>query len=178
MTSRIAFGTARSFRSEQPKTVNGSNTKVLQQRRKRFITAATVPAIPSPESVGESICGGRSYGLVGLSSTERYPRLTPERFRHQLNLLGPKRGRRRSGGRSWSDEILGTAVNCSPPETWRPIGVLTISTRSSPAEPGITMNVCAKMVSKAKARVVNQGILGRRPVRLFLHQLFVVHAHS
>jgi hypothetical protein len=118
MTSRIAFGTARSFRSEQPKTVNGSNTKVLQQRRKRFITAATVPAIPSPESVGESICGGRSYGLVGLSSTEHYPRLTPERFRHQLNLLGPKRGRRRSGGRSWSDEILGTAVNCSPPETW------------------------------------------------------------
>jgi integrase/recombinase XerD len=37
-------------------------------------------------------------GLVGLSSTERYLRLTPERFRHQLRLLSPKRGRRR-----WSD---------------------------------------------------------------------------
>ena len=37
-------------------------------------------------------------GLVGLSSTERYLRLTPERFRHQLSLLSPKRGRRR-----WSD---------------------------------------------------------------------------
>jgi site-specific recombinase XerD len=36
-------------------------------------------------------------GLVGLSSTERYLRLTPERFRHQLNLLSPKRGRRRWG---------------------------------------------------------------------------------
>jgi integrase/recombinase XerD len=36
-------------------------------------------------------------GLVGLSSTERYLRLTPERFRHQLNLLSPRRGRRRWG---------------------------------------------------------------------------------
>jgi integrase/recombinase XerD len=36
-------------------------------------------------------------GLVGLSSTERYLRLTPERFRHQLNLLSPKRGRGRWG---------------------------------------------------------------------------------
>lgn len=37
-------------------------------------------------------------GMVGLSSTERYLRLTPERFRHQLALLSPKRGHRR-----WSD---------------------------------------------------------------------------
>ena len=34
-------------------------------------------------------------GLVGLSSTERYLRLTAERFQHQLALLSPKRGRRR-----------------------------------------------------------------------------------
>jgi integrase/recombinase XerD len=38
-------------------------------------------------------------GLVGLSSTERYLRLTPERFQHQLSLLSPKRGRRR-----WADD--------------------------------------------------------------------------
>jgi integrase/recombinase XerD len=38
-------------------------------------------------------------GLVGLSSTERYLRLTPERFRHQLNLLSPRRGHSR-----WSDD--------------------------------------------------------------------------
>jgi integrase/recombinase XerD len=38
-------------------------------------------------------------GLVGLSSTERYLRLTPERFRHQLSLLSPRRGRRR-----WADD--------------------------------------------------------------------------
>jgi integrase/recombinase XerD len=32
-------------------------------------------------------------GLVGLSSSERYLRLTPERFRRQLNLLSPRQGR-------------------------------------------------------------------------------------
>jgi integrase/recombinase XerD len=32
-------------------------------------------------------------GQVGLTSTERYLRLTPERFRHQLNLLSPRQGR-------------------------------------------------------------------------------------
>jgi integrase/recombinase XerD len=37
-------------------------------------------------------------GLVGLSSTERYLRLTPERFQHQLAFLSPKRGRAR-----WAD---------------------------------------------------------------------------
>ena len=37
-------------------------------------------------------------GLVGLTSTERYLRLTPERFRHQLNILSP-----RSGGMRWGD---------------------------------------------------------------------------
>jgi integrase/recombinase XerD len=37
-------------------------------------------------------------GFVGLSSTERYLRLTPERFQHQLALLSPKRGRKR-----WAD---------------------------------------------------------------------------
>jgi integrase/recombinase XerD len=38
-------------------------------------------------------------GLVGLSSTERYLRLTPERFRHQLDILSPRCGRRR-----WADD--------------------------------------------------------------------------
>jgi integrase len=36
-------------------------------------------------------------GLVGLTSTERYLRLTPERFQRQLALLSPKRGRGRWG---------------------------------------------------------------------------------
>ena len=39
-------------------------------------------------------------GLVGLSSTERYLRLTPERFQHQLALLSPKPGRRALGRQS------------------------------------------------------------------------------
>ncbi len=34
-------------------------------------------------------------GLIGLSSTERYLRLTPERFQYQLTLLSPKQGRER-----------------------------------------------------------------------------------
>jgi integrase/recombinase XerD len=38
-------------------------------------------------------------GLVGLTSTERYLRLTPERFRFQLNILSPRRGHKR-----WSDD--------------------------------------------------------------------------
>jgi site-specific recombinase XerD len=37
-------------------------------------------------------------GMVSLSSTERYLRLTPERFQHQLTLLSPKCARNR-----WSD---------------------------------------------------------------------------
>jgi integrase/recombinase XerD len=36
-------------------------------------------------------------GLVGLTATERYLRLTPERFRSQLNILSPRRGRKRWG---------------------------------------------------------------------------------
>lgn len=36
-------------------------------------------------------------GLVGLKSTERYLRLTQERFRHQLNLISPRRGRKHWG---------------------------------------------------------------------------------
>lgn len=38
-------------------------------------------------------------GLVGLTSTERYLRLTPERFRHQLTILSPRRG-----GKRWGDD--------------------------------------------------------------------------
>jgi integrase/recombinase XerD len=38
-------------------------------------------------------------GQVGLASAERYLRLTPERFRAQLNTLSPKRGRKH-----WRDD--------------------------------------------------------------------------
>jgi integrase len=38
-------------------------------------------------------------GMVGLTSTERYLRLTPERFRRQLNILSPRRG-----GKRWGDD--------------------------------------------------------------------------
>jgi site-specific recombinase XerD len=36
-------------------------------------------------------------GQVSLSATERYLRLTPERFRHQLDTLSPRRGRQKWG---------------------------------------------------------------------------------
>ena len=38
-------------------------------------------------------------GLVGLTSTDRYLRLTPGRFRFQLNILSPRRG-----GKRWGDD--------------------------------------------------------------------------
>jgi integrase/recombinase XerD len=38
-------------------------------------------------------------GLVGLTSTDRYLRLTPERFRFHLNILSPRRG-----GKRWGDD--------------------------------------------------------------------------
>jgi integrase/recombinase XerD len=38
-------------------------------------------------------------GLVGLTSTDRYLRLTPGRFRFQLNILSPRRA-----GKRWADD--------------------------------------------------------------------------